>query len=115
MSDKPVILLCGVEFHGSPEQEEKFNTWYTETHSPFVFKFEGVSRTTRYKLIHLVRADREAPKYLAIYEFEDKKAFEEWHANEFSATYAQRKEVYSDEVWEMQWGAVYEAIKVWKK
>ena len=115
MGNKPVILLCGVEFHGSLEQEKKFNAFYIKEHSPFVFKFKGVRRTARYKLIQLVQSDRKAPKYLAVYEFKNRQAFEEWQANEFSATLAHRKDVYSDEIWEMQWGAVYEAIKVWQK
>ncbi|ORY12394.1 hypothetical protein BCR34DRAFT_482668 [Clohesyomyces aquaticus] len=56
--------------------EEEFDKWYTEEHLEQVSQMSGWRKTTRYELIFKVQsADDpnwdEAPKYLAIHEFEE--------------------------------------------
>jgi uncharacterized protein (DUF1330 family) len=113
--NKPVILIIGVDFHGPPEEEKKCNQWYTEVHAPFVFQSKGVNKAVRYHRVEQPH-NTKAPKYLAIYQFKNREALEEWYAGpEFKAILAQRKGVWPDECFETPWRVVYEPIKEWEK
>jgi uncharacterized protein (DUF1330 family) len=113
--NQPVLLMIGVDVIGPPELEKKCDEWYTAVHAPFVFSSKGVNKAVRYKLVDQPHNTR-APKYLAVYEFKDKQAVEDWYAGpEFKAIIAQRKAAWPDECFKTPLRAVYEPIKDWQK
>ena len=76
MKKKPVtkvINVGGVDC--PPEIEEKFDQWYEEIHIPMLLKTGEFKRVTRFKRIG---EDPNYPKFLMIYEFEDRQAFERY-------------------------------------
>ncbi|HSA49138.1 MAG TPA: hypothetical protein VLH10_03385 [Yinghuangia sp.] len=56
----------------SPEREDEYNAWYTETHIPELCAIPGFVGARRYKLRRRggVDAESELPVYLAVYELE---------------------------------------------
>jgi hypothetical protein len=76
MESRPVILIVGTQ---PPESEEEWSTWYSEKHVPDVLRFKGVRKATRYRM---VGDDTERyPKYLAIYEFENRQSADAYPAS----------------------------------
>ncbi len=65
-----VINVGGVDC--PTELEEKFNEWYDKVHIPILLKTGEFKKVTRFKRIG---EDKNYPKFLMIYEFEDKQAF----------------------------------------
>ena len=109
--DKPVIAIRLTQCE--PELEEKFNQWYDEVHIPLFMKSKWLDKVTRYKLIPI---HKEAPKYLTIYEFKDKEAYEAYMASpEFAAAVKERNETWPSGGYEMKLSAVYEPTKTWQK
>jgi hypothetical protein len=53
-------------------QEEKYNTWYDETHVPDLLRIPGVTSARRLELAAVQIAELPAPehKYLALYEID---------------------------------------------
>ena len=79
-----------------------------------LFKSKWLEGVTRYKLVPTT--EEENPKYLAIYEFKDRQAFEVYYASpERYAANEERKETWVEEDFEVKWRAVYEPIKTWHK
>jgi hypothetical protein len=120
MKDEQIILVMGVDFGGPPESEEKFNTWYIEEHVPLMLRSKWVKGAVRHKLIHVIAYEGKPlpgqPKYLAIYEFQDRQAFDDFLSGpELSAAISARRETYTDEVFKVKWGAAFETTKVWEK
>ncbi len=112
METRPIIHVVATQCR--PEDEEKFYTWYDEIHIPLLLKFKGLKKATRYKIIY---ETEKYPKYLAIYEFESRKAFE---AYETSPELAAASKEESTETWkeggyEMKWRVQYEPIKTWER
>jgi len=96
-----------------PEVEEKFNKWYDEIHIPLLFKFKGMRRVTRYKIL---KETEEYPSYLAIYEFESRQAFEEYvNSPELAAGRAEMNETWKGGGFEIKWRVQYETMKTWGK
>jgi hypothetical protein len=94
------------------ENDAKFNNWYNEVHIPMLFKYKGIKKMTRYQLIG---DSKEVSKYLAIYEFEDKKALDDLSKSpEWKAAMEEWKETWKDERL-IKWVANYEHIKTWEK
>lgn len=122
MDVKPVINVVGIQCQ--PEVEEKFNTWYDQTHIPMLLKFRGLRGATRYKIL---KPSEEYPQYLAIYEFNSQLAFEEYRASpELTAALDKQLEtwggkldrqqgIWRGEGWVRKWRVQYEAIKTWRK
>ncbi len=70
MDKQRVIFVVGT--NPPPGKESEFNEWYDDVHVPMLLKAPGMVRATRYQLV----GEKEGiPKYLAIYEMEDKAAF----------------------------------------
>ena len=112
MQEKAVLFFVGSQC--TPEQEEKFNKWYNETHIPMLLKARGMVGATRYKLAPIIEG--EYPTYLAIYEFEDRQAFEEfWSGSVLVAAREEMKETWGDKPFDIKWRVVYEPIKTWHK
>lgn len=111
METKPVINVVATQCR--PEVEAKFNKWYDEIHIPLLFKFKGMKKVTRYKIL---RESGEYPAYLAIYEFESQKALEEYETSpELAAGREEMKETWKGEGFEIKWRVQYEAMKTWER
>ena len=111
METKPVINVRGMDC--LPEMEEKFNTWYNERHIPMLLKTGEIRSVTRYKR---VGDDKQYPKYLAIYEFEDSQSFQRYEAHpELAAAIEDVKQTFPDGGVESKWRVQYEAIKTWER
>ena len=111
METKPVINVVGIQCQ--PEVEEKFNTWYNQTHIPMLLKFKGLRGVTRYKIL---KPSEEYPEYLAIYEFDSRQAFEEYQTSpELAAALDEMQEIWRGEGWERKWRVQYEVMKTWRK
>ena len=73
-----------------------------------------MKRATRYKVINA--EEGKYPKYLAIYEFEDRQAFETYTKSPERAAATQDRMDYGDKRGvEVKWLVYYEAIKTWQK
>ena len=113
MENRPVINVRGLDC--SPEVEEKFNTWLNKTHIPMLLKFKGMRRVASYKKMG---DDEQFPKYLAIFEFEDSDAFEEYSKSpELAAAIEEMKVSWpaSATCFESKWRVQYELVESWEK
>ncbi len=122
MESGPVIMIVGTEC--PPESEEEFNNWYSEKHVPGVLKFKGAKKATRYKLAPIRLTDHklvpitegEYPKYLAIYEFENRQAAEAYNTSpEFAANVEDWVNNWAKRGAKLKWRVHYEPIKTWQK
>ena len=96
-----------------PEVEGKFNKWYDEVHIPLLFKFKGMKKVTRYKLLKEAGGN---PSYLAIYEFENRKAFEEYQTSaELAAGRAEMQETWQGKGFEITSRVQYEVLRTWER
>jgi len=126
MDNKPVNLVVGTRCR--PELEEKFNKWYDEVHIAKLFQFPGMKKVTRYKILN---ETNEYPTYLAIWEFESRKAYEDYEKSALLKSERQAmKEVWKGGGfetegmkvvgwkgggWEIEWRVSYETMKTWVK
>ena len=111
MESSPVINVVATECQ--PEVEEKFNKWYDEIHIPLLFKFKGMKKVTRYKI---AKETEEYPSYLTLYEFENRKACEEYeNSSELAAARAEMNETWKGGGFEIKWRVQYEALKIWER
>ncbi len=111
MAVKPVIHMVATQC--LPEHEREFNKWYDEVHVPLLFKFKGMTNVARYKLVN---GPGESPKYLAVYEFKDQKAFDDFGKSpEMTAAIAEMNETWKGRAFEIKWRLQYEVLKTWKR
>ncbi|MFC1915964.1 DUF4286 family protein [Chloroflexota bacterium] len=111
MGSSPVINVVAVQCQS--EVEEKFNKWYDEIHIPMLFKHKGMKKVTRYKIL---KESEEYPSYLAIYEFENRQAYEAYTTSpELAAGIAEMKETWKEGGFDIRWRVQYEAMKIWEK
>ncbi len=111
MEAKLVIDVVGTDC--PLETEEKFNKWYNDTHVPDLLKFEKIKRVTRFKILN---QDTKYPKFLAIYEFDNRQAFEEYFASPVRGAGVQDWTKVSKELSaSLKWLAQYEVIKTWHR
>ena len=96
-----------------PEVDAKFNKWYEQVHIPMLLKFKGLKAATRCKI---VKSAPEYPEYVVIYEFENRKAFEDYGKSpELAAALAEMKETWKDGGYDVVWRVQYEVLKTWRK
>jgi len=96
-----------------PEVEEKFNKWYNEVHIPLLFKYKGMKKVTRYKIMNKTG---DFPTYLAIYEFESVPEYQAYtNSKELADGRAEMKETWKDGGWEIKWRVQYEEMKAWER
>lgn len=111
MEAKTTIHIVGTEC--PPEAEEKFDTWYSERHVPDVLKFKGVKRVTRYRKLS---ADGEYPKFLAVYEFNNRQDFEAYNTSpERTAAIEDWLKIQKELGSSIKWSVQYEVIKTWQE
>jgi hypothetical protein len=107
------LILNIVATECLPENEARFNKWYNEVHIPMIFKYKGVKKVTRYELCGEAKGQC---KFLAFYEFEDKKAQEGLlKSKELAAAMDEMRETWKGGGFELKWSAVYEPKKTWKR
>ena len=111
MKANSMVLLVGLEC--KPEEEEKFNRWYDE-HIPLMLKYPGIRAATRYRI---TKANEKYPNYLAIYEFENQQALEEYDTS--PEHFQARKHVtnsWGEKLpYERKWRVAYKVIGAWEK
>lgn len=96
-----------------PELEEKFNKWYNEVHIPLLFKYKGMKKVTRYKILNKTG---EFPTYLAIYEFESPSEYQGYtNSQELADGRAEMNETWKEGGFEIKWRVQYEEMKTWEK
>ena len=98
-----------------PGEDEKFNKYYSEVHTPMLLKYKGIKKATRYRKI----GDKEeGPKYLGIYEFESKKALDIFNdfdkCPEHAAARDRMKETWKNGGFIIKWIVPYEEIETWE-
>jgi len=102
-----VITQC------KPEDDERFNNWYSNIHIPALMKFKGMRAATRYRQIS---SPKEGPIYLTIYEFDSEAAFKAYNLSpEFVAAEKEREESWGPDGFKLLSRVQYEPIKSWKK
>jgi antibiotic biosynthesis monooxygenase (ABM) superfamily enzyme len=110
MASKPVINVVITEC--PPEVEGKFTKWYNEVHIPMLFKFKGMRRVTRYKLLKEPGGN---PAFMAIYEFENRQDYEAYGKSpELAAARAEMQETWKGG-FQITSRAQYEFLKTWQK
>ena len=111
MSSKPILQVIAMDC--PPEDEEKFNKWYNESHVPLIFKYKGVNEAARYRR---VGENEEYPKYLALFEYESKEAQDaQFSSPEGAAVGEDVKKSWPDGLPPAKWAVQYELIKKWQK
>lgn len=68
-----IINMGGVDCPA--ELEAEFDKWYADIHIPMLLESGEIKKVTRLKRIG---ANENHPKYLVIYEFDDRQAFERY-------------------------------------
>jgi len=106
-----VINIVATE--STPEVEAKFNKWYNEVHVPLLFKYKGMKKVTRYKMLH--KTD-EFPTYICIYEFGSPAEYQAYAGSkELAEARAEMNETWAKGGWEIKWRVQYEEMKTWEK
>lgn len=96
-----------------PEVEKKFNKWYDEVHIPLLFKYKGMKKVTRYKILNKTG---ESPTYLCIYEFDSPSQYKSYsESKELADARAEMKETWQSGGWEIKSRVQYEEIKTWQR
>lgn len=96
-----------------PENDAKFNKWYDEVHIPMLFKYKGMKKVTRYRILE---EKAEKPKYVAIYEYDTKEALNTLTASpEFKAAIAEMQDTQKGLKFDIRWAMSCEPIKTWER
>lgn len=122
MATKPVICIIGMKC--PPENEARYDKWYTEKHIPDQMKFKGLRRVTRYKTMptnpdprwNIKGADKGYPTFVTVYEFKSQKDFEEWDFTPVLVPAREEAKKFNAETGtEIFWRVPCEAIKTWEQ
>lgn len=54
----------------SPDREDEYNDWYTNTHLPDVLEIPGITAARRFKASEVAPPGEGAPQYCAVYELD---------------------------------------------
>ena len=114
MNTAQAILIVGTECPAGISEEE-WNKWYSEHHVRLVLKFKGVRKADRYKRIGTDRGEYNYPTYLAVYEFDNLQALEEYNASPESDTVGEDWDRWVKKGAELNWWTSYEHIKTIQK
>ncbi len=110
MSGAPVINIVATRC--KPEEEARFNRWYNETHIPMLMKFKGMKVVSRYKI---VSESPDYPTYLAVYQFESRKAFQDFEKSKELTAAREETKVSWPAGLDVRWRVQYELLKSWSK
>ncbi|MDD4859486.1 MAG: DUF4286 family protein [Dehalococcoidales bacterium] len=110
MDKKPVMLSAAVEC--PPALEDKFNKWLDEKHMPMLFKYRGMTKASRMRLVN----DKESPRYLTIFEFASHADLEDYlKSPERAAAAADKEETWKSQKYELKWLLEYQVLKTWQR
>jgi hypothetical protein len=111
LSPGTVIHLVGVN-GPAPGKDAEFNYWYDNTHVPWLMKTGAVIEAVRYRI---TQESKDYPAYLAVYYFENPKAFEAFSNHpERLAAVKELNEHWPEGIGSV-WRVQYQMIKGWKK
>jgi hypothetical protein len=110
MQKKAIINVNAKDFD-NPEMEEQFNAWYN-AHAEENFKFEGMKKIERYKMIGDCK---DAPRHLAIYYFDSIEDLHEYEKSEAHANSAKVPGKPAPDVVKQKFRAQYELTDSWEK
>jgi uncharacterized protein (TIGR02118 family) len=106
-----VLALIALEC--KPEDDAKFNKWYSEVHIPMLLNFKGCLGVTRYRTLG---DPKEQARYMTIYEFADRASMDAFHKSpEMVAAGDDVRMSEMGKVFSIKWRAQYEEIKSWRK
>jgi quinol monooxygenase YgiN len=78
-----------------------------------LLKFQGLRAATQYEI---TRAIDNYPRFLAIYEFEDQKAFEAFELSpELAAALKEAEETWAEGDLKIMWLVSYNTVRTWRK
>jgi uncharacterized protein (TIGR02118 family) len=113
---KKARILNIVSTECAPEVDAQFNKWYNEVHVPMLFKYKGMKKVTRFRMIEEKDDKNKKPRYLAIYEYDSKEALDALaESPEFKAAIAEMQETWKGKMFDLKWAASYEPIKTWER
>lgn len=123
MKAEAVIFVSGIQYIGGPEKEAKFNKWYEEEHIPLQLKARGMRKATRYKIDKPFTAPiiackpEDYPDTLAVYEFENQQAFDEyWNGPVSEAVHQNVLKTWPEgRPFKILWRVTYKAVRTWEK
>ncbi len=111
MPNSAVITIVASECKA--EIDDKFNKWYNEVHIPMLMKYDGLKKSSRYRLAG------ESPgqaKYLAFYEFDSEKSQADLNTSpEFAAAIEEMQGTWNDGGFDIKWAANYNLVKSFEK
>jgi quinol monooxygenase YgiN len=111
MSDARIINIVATEC--SPEKDAAFNSWYNDVHIPMFFKYKGIKKVTRYKMI---QDNAQKSKYIAIYEYESMDGLKGLHqTQEFRDAIAEMQQSMLKIGFEIKSTFNYEPLKTWER
>ena len=114
-----VLYVSGLQYNAGPEKKAKFDKWFEEEHVPIQFKARGMKKAIRYKLGEPVMAGKaeDYPDYLTVYEFEDRKSFDEYRTGPVYDEVHQNvmKNWPEGRPFKIMWRLVYETVTEWNK
>lgn len=96
-----------------PEIEKKFNEWYNKVHIPMLMKYKGIKAVKRIKA---VQPGKDAPVYLALYEYDSIQDVEAMQKSpEMAAVQDEMKGTWKDGGFQIKWRGAYEILGEWKQ
>jgi Domain of unknown function (DUF4286) len=118
MKNGTVIWTVGIECKA--EDEPRFNTWYDEIHVPMLLQGKCVKKVTRFKLADetydVGTTTQPCPKYLTIYEFENREKFDSWMNSPARVEAGDdKKKMWGDNPYDVKWATRYDLTKAWNE
>jgi hypothetical protein len=96
-----------------PDQREKFNRWYDETHIPMLLEFDGLKKVERFQR---TGRDLNYPEYLALYEFDSLDMFNRYQQSaQLAAALKETADTWVAKGYERKWRVQYETLKRWER
>jgi len=93
--------------------EERFNQWYNDVHVPMLFKYPGLKKVTRYRILGEAEGQ---PTYLALDEYASPAALEGMQTSEeFKAAMEEMQQSWPSGGFGIKYAVVYEGIKTWER
>lgn len=109
MADAHVINIVAIDC--KPEDEKKFVHWYDEVHIPMLLGVKGLLGVKRYEL---ASPRGTYAQHLAIYEFENKAAFDAYEkSTELAAARKEVNETWKESKFDPKWRVQYEFLRSW--
>jgi antibiotic biosynthesis monooxygenase (ABM) superfamily enzyme len=95
------------------KNDAKFNKWYDEVHIPMLFKYRGMKKVTRYRMME---DNKDKARYLAIYEFDNIEALEAYlKSPEYAAAIKEMQTTWKGQMFDIKWATKYQPIKTWER